>query len=120
MNASKKSPELSNVTIRDCISGLQLHELEAPLNITNTVVNGCRLVGIKITSKGAPVQLHNVTVHNTTHGDGFVYKMITEARDFCSTHGNETSFPLSLKFYGDTTNVNCTKVMAIKNENAFL
>lgn len=107
IKALKKAPELSNVIITDSGSGLVVEHLEIPLKISDSKFLRCKLAGINITSCGGPVEIQNVTVQNTTGGDGFVFKQLPTLFDFCSINPEEANFPLVLNASGRTV---CSKV----------
>ena len=107
IKALQKAPELSKVTITDSGSGLLVNNLESPLNIVDTKILRCKIGGINITSSGGTVAIQNVTVQNTSYGDGLVFKHSSDAMDLCSIIPKVASFPLVLNASGKTF---CTKV----------
>lgn len=110
IKALKKVPGLLNVTVKDGASGLLVKELENHLAITDTTILRSALAGINIESSGGHVVIENITVQNTTFGDGLVYTRIQDAVDFCSIIRREASFPFVLNATGKALTVNCTQV----------
>ena len=113
IKALKKVPDLLNVTVRDGATGLLVKELENDLVIIDSNILRSRLAGINIESSRGSVVIENVTVQNTTFGDGLVYKRTKEAVDFCSFIPREASFPIVLNVTGKALPVNCSQVTVI-------
>ena len=74
IKALKKAPELAKVTIIDCVTGVLMENLENPLVIADTNILRCKLSGVNVTSSVGPLTIENVTVQNTSHGDGLVFR----------------------------------------------
>ena len=102
IKAIKKAPELIKVTITDCVSGVLMVNLENPLVITDSKVLRCKTNGVNVTSSIGPVKIENVTVQNTSHGDGLVYRHNIDIMDFCSNIPQLPSFPLVFNASGAT------------------
>ena len=107
IKALKRGPELENVSIKDSASGLVVESLQSPLIIVDSRIEACKFVGINITGNGGPVLIQNVTVLNTSLGDGLVIKQITNSMDFCSFNTEQIHLPLVLNASGKTY---CSKV----------
>ena len=111
IKALNKAPVLLNVTVRDGITGMLAKELNHPLKVVDSKFLSCESVGISVTSRGAPVVVQNVTVQNTSYGNGFVYEWIpTDAVDLCRVDPENVSFPLVLQASGGALPNNCSKV----------
>ena len=111
VKALNEAPVLLNVTVRDGITGIVAKELNHPLKVVDSKFLRCESVGISVTSRGAPVVVQNVTVQNTSYGNGFVYEWIpTDAVDLCRVDPETVSFPLVLNASGGTLPNNCSKV----------
>ena len=111
IKALNKAPVLSNVTVRDGMTGLLAKELNHPLKVVDSKFLRCMFVGISVTSKGAPVVVQNVTVQNTRYGNGFVYEWIPkDAVDLCRVDPENVLFPLVLSVSGGALPNNCSKV----------
>ena len=106
----KKAPDLVNITVTDGFTGLLVTELEDPLRIIDSTILRCDFEGFTVTNLGAPVVLQDVSVQNTRYGNGFVYKGIANAVDFCSVTAGNASFPLALYASGYARSANCSKV----------
>ena len=107
ITALKKAPELAKVTIIDCVTGVLMENLENPLVIADTNILRCKTSGVNVTSSVGPVTIENVTVQNTSHGDGLVFRHNIDIVDFCSNFSQLPSFPLVFNASGATF---CTKV----------
>ena len=111
VKALNEAPVLLNVTVRDGITGILAKELNHPLKVVDSKFLRCESVGISVTSRGAPVVVQNVTVQNTSYGNGFVFEWIpTDAVDLCRVDPESVSFPLVLNASGGTLPNNCSKV----------
>lgn len=111
IKALDKVPSLVNVTIRDGFTGLLANNLQTSLEIVDSAFFRNHYVGINVTSSGGPVMIQNVTVCDSSFGDGFVYKQVLQSYlDFCSILPREVSFPLILNATGKPFSVNCSKV----------
>ena len=107
ITALKKAPELAKVTITDCVTGVLMKNLENPLVIADTNILRCKTSGVNVTSLVGPVTIENVTVQNTSHGDGLVFRHNIDIMDFCSNISQLPSFPLVFNASGATF---CSKV----------
>lgn len=107
IKALKRGPELTNVAIKNSASGLVVESLQSPLEIVDSRIVECKFVGINVTSNGGPVLIQNVTILNTSLGDGLVIKQITNSMDFCSFNTEQINLPLVLNASGKTY---CSKV----------
>ena len=107
IKAIKKAPELTKVTITDCVSGVLMVNLDNPLVIADANILRCKTSGVNVTSSIGPVKIENVTVQNTSHGDGFVFRHNIDMMDFCSHIPQLPSFPLVFNASGATF---CSKV----------
>ena len=107
VKALKRGPELNNVAIKDSAYGLVVESLQSPLKIVDSRIVACKFVGINVTSNGGPVLIQNVTVLNTSLGDGLVIKQITNSMDFCSFNNEQIHLPVVLNTFGETY---CSKV----------
>ena len=111
IKALDKVPSLVNVTVRDGFTGLLANNLQTSLEIVDSAIFRNHYVGINVTSSGGPVMIQNVTVCDSSFGDGFVYKQVLQSYlDFCSILPREVSFPLILNATGKPFSVNCSKV----------
>ena len=109
IKALNKAPVLLNVTVRDGITGMLAKELNHPLKVVDSKFLRCMSVGVSVTSRGEPVVVQNVTVQNTSYGNGFVYEWIpTNAVDLCCVDPENISFPLVLN--APSIPNNCNKV----------
>ena len=107
ITALKKAPELAKVTITDCVTGVLMKNLQNPLVIADTNILRCKTSGVNVTSLVGPVTIENVTVQNTSHGDGLVFRHNIDIMDFCSNISQLPSFPLVFNASGATF---CSKV----------
>lgn len=107
VRALNRLPKVFNVSIKDSVFGLVVEELGRPLKIADSNFMRCKFAGIKVTSCGGAVVIQNVTVLNTSFGDGLVLQQIAKSVDFCSINPEDTHFPLVVNSSGMTT---CNKV----------
>ena len=84
-----------------------MKNLENPLVIADTNILRCKTSGVNVTSLVGPVTIENVTVQNTSHGDGLVFRHNIDIMDFCSNISQLPSFPLVFNASGATF---CSKV----------
>ena len=77
------------------------------LVIADTNILRCKTSGVNVTSLVGPVTIENVTVQNTSHGDGLVFRHNIDIMDFCSNISQLPSFPLVFNASGATF---CSKV----------
>ena len=108
VNAVKSAPDLLNVRINDCASGLNIKELAKPLAVVDSSILGPMLAGVNIESSCGHVFIENVTVQNVRFGGGLIYKRL--AVNLCSVIPEKASFPLLLNAAGNHHPVNCSKV----------
>ena len=107
ITALKKAPELAKVTITDCVIGVLMENLENPLVMADANILRCKTSGVNVTSSVGSVTIENVTVQNTSHGDGLVFRQNIDIMDFCSHIPQLPSFPLVFNASGATF---CSKV----------
>ena len=107
ITALKKAPELAKVTITDCVTGVLMENLENPLVIADSNILRCKISGVNVTSSVGSVKIENVTVQNTSHGDGLVFRRNIDIMDFCSHIPKLPLFPLVFNASGATF---CSKV----------
>ena len=107
ITALKKAPELAKVTITDCVTGVLIENLDNSLVIADTNILRCKTSGVTVTSSEGPVTIENVTVQNTSHGDGLVFRHNIDIMDFCSNVSQLPSFPLVFNASGAAF---CSKV----------
>ena len=112
ITALKKAPELAKVTITDCVTGVLMENLENLLVIADTNILRCKISGVNVTSSVGTATIENVTVQNTSHGDGLVFRHNIDIMDFCSNFSQLPSFPLVFNASGATF---CSKVRGIMN-----
>ena len=84
-----------------------MKNLQNPLVIADTNILRCKTSGVNVTSLVGPVTIENVTVQNTSHGDGLVFRHNIDIMDFCSNISQLPSFPLVFNASGATF---CSKV----------
>ncbi|XP_031557730.1 protein bark beetle-like, partial [Actinia tenebrosa] len=112
LNVTHQAPEISSVTIRNSIHGIQVSHLieQSNIELTDILVHDNYLTGMKIMSLKSEVRIRNSSFTTTSLGDGFSFEDETVPIDFCTWGQNSTLvYPLMFSASSDGNDGYCSK-----------
>jgi hypothetical protein len=114
LNATYKVPYMSNITITNCIHGIQAFHIKNKFELVDSLINDNLMSGVIITKSHSDVIIHNSSFVRTSMGAGLSIEEDLVPIDFCTWNQSLTPvYPLVFRASSDHNGAQCSKVSYI-------